>query len=149
MWRSSSNCSYNKILSFSSPRRIHSVQGLTDLKKITPQQLITCFFIFYFYTLRPKINNQFLDETCIQLLDPSIVITVEAYISLLMLNCLEVWTSLRPFLPDLTFPCILYGSIGQRQGSPLESYFFVLSTLKHSKFIISKENDFLTFKIYC
>ncbi len=89
-----------KSLVFSYHRWIHSVQGLTDLKKITPQQLITCFFIFYFYTLRHKINNQFLDETCIQLLDPSIVITVEAYISLLILNCLEVWTHLRPFLPD-------------------------------------------------
>ena len=44
------------------------------------------------------------------------VITIEACTSLPVLNCLEAWTPLGPFLlPKLTFWSILYGSTGQGQ----------------------------------
>ena len=50
------------------------------------------------------------------LLDPSTNNTIEAYIYLPVLNCLEAWTPLGLFFPDLTFWSILYGSIGQGQS---------------------------------
>ena len=71
------------------------------------QQSVICLLFLHF-----SLNNTLLKIASSYWIQ-ALVITIEAYISLPMLNCLEVWTSLRTFFlsPDLTFSSILYGSI--------------------------------------
>ena len=116
-----------------SPHQIYSVYNLPYLN-IMPQQLITCLFIHFNLKLIMSSSEKIVSIDWNQ----AIVITVEAYISLPVLSCLEAWTPLGQLFPDLTLSCILYGSVGL--------YFQLLFFAEHSEtFWFS----FITFKIYC